>query len=105
MLLNVEKREFLLDIIDVLNTHGTPIDNVSLLGYSGNGVIYEDDIIKIITASEHKYCVVTRKSNQSQVIMMERDIVIRFHGEFIYLNEHISNLITKNKEEGNESTK
>jgi hypothetical protein len=105
MLLSVEKREFLLDIIDVLNAYGTPDDDISLLGYVGNGVVYEDGIVKIITADEHKYCVVTRKSNQSQVIMMERDVVIRFHGEFIYLTEHISNLISKSKEEVNESTK
>jgi hypothetical protein len=95
MLLSVEKREFLLDLVDVLNHYGTKKDEISLLGYTGNGVVYEDKLLKITSNRQYTNMVVTRKQNNIPIIMLENDVSICFHGEFIYLKEHISNLLFK----------
>lgn len=97
MLLSIEKRDFLLDLVDITNKLGTPNDNISLLGYNGNGVIYEDKLLKIVSVKNHTYLVVTRKYNDNQIIMLENDVAIRFHGEYIYLKEHVDKLIKQIK--------
>ena len=97
MLLTVEKREFLFDLIDIINALGTPVDDILLLGQAGNGLVYEDSLLKIVSIRGHTYFVVTRKNSNMPVIIMENDISIRFHGEYIYLREHVINLLKQIK--------
>lgn len=104
MLLTAEKHGFLLDLIDIINALGTPKENISVLGFTGNGIIYEDSLLKITSVKNHNYLVATRKSTENPMIMLENDIVIRFHGEFIYLKEHINNLLKQIKEDKDENT-
>lgn len=105
MLLTVEKREFLLDLVDIVNALGVHTPDVFLLGVTDNGVVYEDELLKIVSIREHKYCVVTRKMNASPIIILENDVPIRFHGEFIYLLQHVKHLMEKIKEGSDEIIK
>jgi len=102
MLLSVEKREFLLDLIDVLKSKGSIDDNISLLGYTGDALVYNDKLMRITSLNEHTYIEVIRHSSNLPVILIQNETVLCFHGEFIYLKEHVDKLLKKLKEEQNE---
>lgn len=103
MLLTVEKREFLLDVIDIVNSLGKPEENISLLGRDGNAKVYEDKLIRATSVNNHSQFELIRKSNNSPIIYVENEVAIYFGRDFIYLREHVDKLLKQIKEDKDEN--
>ena len=92
MILHPDKREFLHKCLDILDKHGTK-QNVLILGKTLPGISYEDNVILINKSLDDLYMEIERKTNKNSVFYMENGTTIRFHGEYIFLEEYVDNLL------------
>lgn len=96
MILHQDSNNFLKQAIDVVTKLGTPHSDVYVLGSTKTDcLIYEDELIKIIFSIDGLWGEMERKSNNNPFFMKCNGNIIRFHGEFAYLEDHINNLILK----------
>lgn len=92
MILHPEKREFLHKCLDILDKYGTQ-SKVLILGRELDGILYEDNLILVMKSSDDRWMEILRKNTNNSVYYMQDGESIRFHGEYIYLEEHVDNLL------------
>jgi len=95
MILYQQQKEFLDNCLDLLDANGTIVTDV-LFGIESKCSIYEDNLIKIIKSNDDQRMVMTRKRTESPFFMFNEGITIRFHHEYVFLEEHIINLLKGN---------
>lgn len=82
--------------------YGEPARVTNICGKVGYipGRIYEDDTIEIQVADNHLGSEVWRQENRNPVVCRREDgEIIRTHGEWIFISEHLRQLIESKKED------
>lgn len=92
MLLHPDKRQFLHKCLDVLDRFGTPTQ-VIILGQELDGISYEDNLIFIQKSNDDRWMQMVRKHTNFPFYYMQNGTTILFHGEYIYLEDHIDKLL------------
>ena len=92
MILHPDKRQFLHKCLDLLDKHGVK-QEVLILGKHLDGIFYEDNVILIAKSLDDLHMEIERKANKNPVFFMEDGMSIRFHSEYIYLEDHVNNLL------------
>ena len=93
MLIDKDKQDFLDNCLKVLDAYGYASDALPILGRELNGKIYEDSLIKILKSDDDQYMEMRRKTNDFNFFYLVEGSCIQFHGEYVYLEQHINNLI------------
>jgi len=94
MLLTKDKHAFLKRCIEVIEVFGEE-NNVIILGRELNGKTYEDDLISIELSENNYFMEVMRKIDGDPIIYVQDGETILFENDFIYLVEHVENLLKK----------
>lgn len=92
MILHPDKRQFLHKCLDLLDNRGIK-QEVLILGKHLDGILYEDNVILIAKSLDDLQMEIERKSNNNPIFYMENGMTIMFHGEYIYLEEHVNKLL------------
>lgn len=92
MLLHPDKRQFLHKCLDILEKFGIP-GQVIILGQELDGISYEDNLIFIQKSNDDRWMHMVRKTNNFPFYFMQNGTTILFHGEYIYLEDHIDKLL------------
>lgn len=92
MILHPDKKAFLHKCLDVLDHYGTKA-RVHILGNELDGIMYEDELIFIQKSSDDLWMEIVRKLNNNPFYFMYNGDSIRFHGEYIYLEDHVNKLL------------
>ncbi len=93
MLIDKDKQEFLDRCIIILDTKGIPSESLIILGKTCIGKLYEDSLIRIIKSDDDQYMEMYRKSTESVFFYLFEGVCILFHGEYVYLEQHIVNIL------------
>ena len=97
MLIDKDKQEFLDNCLKVLDAYGHASDTLLILGREVSGKIYEDSLIRIIKSDDDQYMEMLRKMNDFNFFYLFEGSCIQFHGEYVYLEEHINKLVSEIK--------
>lgn len=94
MILHPDKREFLHRCLDVLDKYGKR-NSFVILGKELDGNFYEDNLILIQKSDDNRWMEIVRKNTNFSFYYMQDGTTIYFHGEYVYLEDHINKLLGK----------
>lgn len=98
MILHQDSNNFLQQSMDIISKLGNQVSDTSILGSSPRDcLIYEDELIKIVMSIDGLWGEMERKANRNPFFMKYNGDIIRFHGEFAYLEDHINSIHDKLK--------
>lgn len=89
-----DRLEFIQKCREILEVKGTSDEDGFAININGTGIRqFEDDEIKITGSLNDQQLEVERKENMNPVVMVVSDgEVIRVHGEYIKLTDHVDQL-------------
>ena len=93
MMLCVDSELFLKKAMLVLDKHGENVTEYILGSKEVTARKYSDSLIKIIMSDDGKWGEMERMANRNPFFMKYDGDIIRFHGEFAYLEDHLNNLL------------
>ena len=91
MLLDEEKKLFLLACYKLVTSKEKT--DIVVLGKEGKGFFHDDDVLYVGVTEDKLNMEVIRKENGAPVIYVQDGKMLHFHGEYIFLVEHIGNLL------------
>ena len=95
MLITEEKKQFLNKCYEVAEKQGELLDWI-ILGKEVKAHLFEDPLIMIAVTEDRSMAEIIRKSNGDSIVYIQEGNAIRFPGDFIYLCEHIDQLVKNN---------
>lgn len=93
MILCVDSEEFLKKAMNILDKYGTEVTQTILGSKEVTARVYSDSLIRIIMSDDGKWGEMERMANRNPFFMKYDGDIIRFHGEFAYLEDHLNNLL------------
>jgi len=93
MLLRIEQEEFLNKCLTLIDRLGEAKSDLRILGTTIDGKVYEDDVILIMKSDDNRWMEMERKYNNNPFFYLYEGNIIRFHGEYIFLEEHVEGLL------------
>lgn len=94
MLLHKDKADFINLCQTVVTEIGKESDLI-ILGKELKGKTYEDEVVVISLSDDGREMEVKRKLTDHSLLYVQDEEVIYFHGNFIYLVDHVTSLINK----------
>ena len=94
MLIHKDKDHFLSLCKKLVEKLGNK-EEVIVLGKESEGKIYEDEVIYISISKDYQCMEIQRKLNGHSLMYMVNGSILYFHGEFIYLVDHVMQMLTK----------
>ena len=92
MLIERDKARFLDKCLKILDVRGIASNSLIILGNECTGKVYEDSLIKIMKSDDDQYMEMLRKTSDSIFFHFYKGECIQFHGEYVYLEEHMNTL-------------
>jgi len=92
MILHPDKKKFLHKCLDILDKYGKS-SPIIILGQELDGISYEDNLILILKSTDDRWMEIVRKTNNFSFYYMQNGTSIYFHGEYVYLENHVDKLL------------
>jgi len=90
MMLHADSAEFLKKAMVILDKKGINVNRSILASNECTARMYSDSLISIIMSDDGKWGEMERIENRNPFFMLYNGDIIRFHGEFAYLENHIN---------------
>lgn len=97
MMLHIDSAEFLKKAMLILDKKGINVNRSILASNECTTRMYSDSLINIIMSDDGKWGEMERLANHNPFFMLYNGDIIRFHGEFAYLEDHINSIYEKLK--------
>lgn len=92
MMLHTDSAEFLQKTMVILDKKGVDVNKCILGSIECAARMYSDSLINIIMSDDGKWGEMERMENRNPFFMLYNGDIIRFHGEFAYLEDHINSI-------------
>lgn len=93
MIIHIDSNSFMENIFTLLQNYGTHKDSIFIMGKETSGSEYSDSLISIRMSDDGLFGEIDRMSNNNPFFMKYNGTIIRFHSDYVYLEDHINNLI------------
>jgi hypothetical protein len=93
MIIHIDSNMFLENVVRILNHSGIHHDSMYIMGKETSGLEYSDELFSIKMSDDGLYGEIDRKYNNNPFFMKYNGTIIRFHGDYVYLEDHINNIL------------